>query len=299
MKRVLTLLAIMVLPLSVMAMTPVSDQALSDVTGQAGVSIIPDVTITMSETDIAWGDPDGLGGTTSAGWIGIANLDMSTDIECTVLDPSDGVLPITIDVATVTDDSVNDYALGTTFIRTNLGSLKITLNALSTHIGLGATAAAATADVPAQSLGIVSMGGTDIQFDGTSYMDIYATSGDCGVNIFQDINNLELAIGYVSYGDTDGFDGYTDDAGYVGIADLELGSIDMSGTVRIDVGTSDDYGTAVCIGLDTLTTSAGPITGFVVLGDAADFSGTKGILGEIYISEISQTVDGSVLIFAH
>lgn len=296
MKRVLTLLAIMVLPLSVMAMTPVSDKALSDVTGQAGVSIIPDVTITMSETDIAWGDPDGLGGTTSAGWIGMANLDMSTDIECTVLDPSDGVLPITIDVAT---DST--YGDNITYIRTNLGTLSMTLNALSTHIGLGASAAAATADVPAQSLGIVSMGGTDIQFDGTSYMDIYATSGDCGVNIFQDINNLELAIGYVSYGDTDGFDGYTDDAGYVGIANLSLGSIDMSGTVRIDVGTSTDDVTAVCIGLNTLTTSAGPITGFVVLGDSYDFAGygSSDILGEIYISEISQTVDGSVLIFAH
>ena len=297
MKRVLTLLAIMVLPLSVMAMTPVSDQALSDVTGQAGVSIIPDVTITMSETDIAWGDPDGLGGTTSAGWIGMANLDMSTDIECTIVTAPDQVLPITIDVATDMDGSY--YDIGTTFIRTNLGSLKITLNALSTHIGLGASAAAATADVPAQSLGIVSMGGTDIQFDGTSYMDIYATSGDCGVNIFQDINNLELAIGYVSYGDDDGFGTTYTDAGYVGIADLSLGSIDMSGTVRIDVGTSTDDVTAVCIGLNTLTTSAGPITGFVVLGDAADFSGTKGILGEIYISEISQTVDGSVLIFAH
>ena len=287
MKRVLTLLAIMVLPLSVMAMTPVSDQALSDVTGQAGVSILPNLTIGMTDVDIAWGDPDGLPSIAGeAGWIGISGLDMSTTVTCT-----DASMPITIDVAH------NGLYSSATFIRTNLGSLKITLNDFSSDIGLGGSAADAIAGT--QSLGVVSMGGTDIVFDGQSYMDIYA-GDDCGVNIYQEINGLELSLGYLSYGDTDGF-GVYDSAGYVGLANLSDVVVDMSGTVRIDVGTSDDYGTAVCIGLDTLTTSAGPITGFVVLGDSYDFAGygSSDILGSIYISTFTQTIDGTVQIFAH
>lgn len=291
MKRVLTLLAIMVLPLSVMAMTPVSDQALSDVTGQAGVSILPNVTIGMTDVNIAWGDPGGLGGEvgTNDGWIGISGLDMSTTLSCT--DPS---MPITIDVAT--DDSYD----GATYIRTNLGTLSMTLNDFSSDIGLGATAADAIAG--GQSLGVISMGGTDIVFDGSSYMDIYATA-NCGVNIHQEINDLELSLGYVSYGDTDGFEGYTA-AGYVGLADLSDLTVNMSGTVRIDVGTSGED-TRVQITLDNLVTTIGneasAIEGNVVLCDNNTLSdyGNSDILGSIYISTFTQTIDGSVQIFAH
>jgi hypothetical protein len=291
MKRVLTLLAIMVLPLSVMAMTPVSDQALSDVTGQAGVSILPNVTIGMTDVAIAWGDPDGLGGETTAGWIGISGLDMSTTLSCT--DPS---MPITIDVATG-----GTYGADVTYIHTNLGTLKIRLNDFSSDIGLGATAESAIAGT--QSLGVVSMGGTDIQFDGTSYMDIYAGE-DCGVNIYQDINNLALSIGYVSYGDTDGFGDDYDSEGYVGLANLSDIVVDMEGTVRIDVGTSGDD-TRVQITLDdletTITSLTGGIEGDVVLcgnNTLSDYDNSD-ILGSIYISTFTQTVDGTVQIFAH
>lgn len=302
MKRVLTLLAIMMLPLSVMAMTPVSDQALSDVTGQAGVSILPDVTIGMSDVDIAWGDPGGLGGEvgTNDGWIGISGLDMSITVTCT--DPSK---PITIDVAT---DST--YGDNITYIRTNLGTLKIRLNDFSSDIGLGATAESAIAGT--QSLGVVSMGGTDIQFDGNSYMDIYAGE-DCGVNIYQKINGLELSLGYLSYGDTDGF-GVYDSEGYVGLANLSDIVVDMEGTVRIDVGTSgDDTRVQISLGggdgilgdgndlVTIIGTETQSIQGDVVLGDSYDFDGygLSDILGSIYISTFTQTIDGSVQIFAH
>lgn len=293
MKRVLTLLAIMVLPLSVMAMTPVSDQALSDVTGQAGVSILPNVTIGMTDVAIAWGDPDGLPGIANeAGWIGIADLDMSTTVTCENLDGV-GVLPITIDVATG-----GTYGADVTYIHTNLGTLKIRLNDFSSDIGLGATAESAIAGT--QFLGVISMGGTDIVFDGQSYMDIYA-GDDCGVNIYQEINGLELSLGYLSYGDDDGFEGYTA-AGYVGLADLSDVVVDMSGTVRIDVGTSGED-TRVQIGLDDLVTTIGnvdnAITGDVVLGNQPDFTDTRNVLGSIYISTFTQTIDGSVQIFAH
>ena len=84
MKRVLTILAILLLPLSVWAMTPISDAQLSDVTGQAGVSINFDVTLDLEFGNLGWGDSDGwygfnagFGTLAGGGWVGVDSLEMS------------------------------------------------------------------------------------------------------------------------------------------------------------------------------------------------------------------------------
>ena len=106
MKRVLTFLAVMLLPLSLMAMMPISDANMSKVTGQAGVSINFDFTVDLNFDKLGWGDSDGFDltgsdtfagfGTYSAepalaslatyaalttldsgGWIGLADLSIS------------------------------------------------------------------------------------------------------------------------------------------------------------------------------------------------------------------------------
>jgi len=78
----------MLLPLSLMAMTPISDKDMSKVTGQAGVSMTFDLTLNMSFGQLGWGDADGaminapaFGADTTniaGGWIGIDNLQIST-----------------------------------------------------------------------------------------------------------------------------------------------------------------------------------------------------------------------------
>ncbi len=81
MKRVLTFLAILLLPLSVWAMTPIADTQLADVTGQAGVSINFDFTLSLQFGQLGWGDSDGYAGfgtIGSGGWVGIDSLQMST-----------------------------------------------------------------------------------------------------------------------------------------------------------------------------------------------------------------------------
>jgi hypothetical protein len=55
MKSILAFFTIMLLPFSVWAMTPVSDSDLSNVTGQAGVSINPNLTMDINIGTIAWG----------------------------------------------------------------------------------------------------------------------------------------------------------------------------------------------------------------------------------------------------
>jgi len=77
MKKILTAIVLFVfvaLPMSVMAMTTISDNDLSAVTGQAGVSIGVDVTMNISVGVMAWGDNDGITPTAVAGWVGMKDL---------------------------------------------------------------------------------------------------------------------------------------------------------------------------------------------------------------------------------
>jgi len=95
MKKVFVVLMIMLLPLSAMAMTPVSDSEMAGVTGQVGVDIaVVDFHMDMSIGNIAWGDPDttAVAGTMYvagsptnylAGYININAIDM-TDIFVTL-----------------------------------------------------------------------------------------------------------------------------------------------------------------------------------------------------------------------
>jgi len=165
MKRVLTILAILLLPLSVWAMTPVTDSDLSTVTGQAGVSINQDVAMHITMTTMAWGDQDGLGlsgigtgaGTstglnpwndlTTGGFIGIKDFDMQLRIKARTTDTYNGynmlsypgARPLTIDVATT---GASGYLTSTTTNYDGIGSIVgpqgIGTGVTFVRIGLGA-----------------------------------------------------------------------------------------------------------------------------------------------------------------
>ena len=81
MKNVLLFFIIFLLSFSAWAMTPLTDSELSDVSGQAGVSIFVDITMDIYIGVIAWGDSDGLGGSssiggdqTTGGYVGVTKL---------------------------------------------------------------------------------------------------------------------------------------------------------------------------------------------------------------------------------
>ena len=255
MKRVLTFLAIMLLPLSVMAMTPVSDQTLSDVTGQAGVNINADLMMDIKIGTLAWGDSDGIlngghplwGTTDGGGYVGVTGFDIDglrikareTDTYHEYAAPAQ-LKPITIDVAT--DPNIYD---GATFVRFGLGSLQITMGALDFDVRLGTDAATLAAS--GNLLGVVSIGAMGIYIDPKSYVDIFS-DGTCGVNIAMDIEIDQFNIGYVSWGDTDGVVNggigampwmAAASAGYVGLANLQIGGpITVVGQLAIDVNTA-------------------------------------------------------------
>jgi hypothetical protein len=210
MKRVLTILAILLLPLSVWAMTPVTDTDLSNVTGQAGVNINANVSMDIHIGTMAWGDSDGITGiynpwtvpaNSSGGYIGMANFNI-TDLTVTArMEATDNyngyntlmLKPITIDVATTNSAMTvsttpswgggpyvtESLGAGTTFVRFGLGALEISLDSLQFDIGLSPrSSAAATAAIAdsnlSQNLGEVTMGEMSIYINPWSYVDIYS-----------------------------------------------------------------------------------------------------------------------------
>ncbi|MDY6822263.1 MAG: hypothetical protein SWH68_00465 [Thermodesulfobacteriota bacterium] len=115
MKKLLVALiigALMVLPMSAMAMDSISDADLGDITGQAGVTIIMegDTITDVNINDIAWGDPDGFGtaGTTvsseNAGYLQLEGWNAAgttvEDIHVKITIPSGEQLEL--DVASIT-----------------------------------------------------------------------------------------------------------------------------------------------------------------------------------------------------
>ena len=331
MKRVLTFLAIMLLPLSVMAMTPVSDQTLSDVTGQAGVNINADLMMDIKIGTLAWGDSDGIlngghplwGTTDGGGYVGVTGFDIDgLRIKARETDTFDGyaapaqLKPITIDVAT--DPYIYD---GATFVRFGLGSLQITMGALDFDVRLGTDAATLAAS--GNLLGVVSIGAMGIYIDPKSYVDIFS-DGTCGVNIAMNIEIDQFNIDYVSWGDTDGQANPSQvpaapwmadaAAGYVGLYDLQIGGpIMLTGQVAIDVNTTNvgiySHGgaltpTVVHISFPEVFTVdvTGPITADVRLDGQSDLASVNfGVLGDIYISAFKLDIGAGswVDIWAH
>jgi hypothetical protein len=128
MKRTLILLAVLLLPLSLQAMTLLNDAELSDVSGQAGVSIMPNITMNIHFDVIAWGDSDGLGANniwglaTNGGYVGVTNLAISGLYIGPRTDAYTGLYPITIDVAGGIPHAVDE-----TYIRLDAERIQNTL----------------------------------------------------------------------------------------------------------------------------------------------------------------------------
>jgi hypothetical protein len=105
MNKVFVIFAFILLPVSVLAMSPLSDEDLSNISGRAGVSIMPNITMSIHIDVLAWGDSDGLGSdyiwgvNTRGGYVGVTNLTISNLYIGPRTDSYTGMWPITIDVA--------------------------------------------------------------------------------------------------------------------------------------------------------------------------------------------------------
>jgi hypothetical protein len=257
MKKALAVLCFLLLPLTVRAMTEVTDSALSDVTGQAGVNFNGDIHLDVTLGTLAWGDADGIsssvpfnpwGITTDGGYVGASGLNITnlrikarTQDTYNGYDPATQCKPITIDVAT--SSAMYD---GRTFVRFGIGALQLTADALSFDVALGTNPAAGLDQV----MGSVNLGPMGIYFNPVSYVDIYSHAGS-GVNMTFNVAIDHFEMDYASWGDADGLPGGlvgvdgvvwmapgATSAGYIGLHNLTIGApITVTGTIAMDVAT--------------------------------------------------------------
>lgn len=335
MKKIFTaivLFALVVLPMSVMAMTTIGDNELSTVTGQAGVSINVDVTANLTIGTLGWGDSDGFTGFTNAGFVGIEGLTMTVHAS----GRHDGAFstggataigymandPITIDVGT------NDS--GATAVRIGLPTFHISVSTLQTDIFVsGATGnPAGPTSTTAQQLGSIYISGIEIRLgqsstpaDAASFNAGYVTiaaagAGNTGVNIGFNVAIDSVAIGTLSYGNTTsilaGDFGAAATGGYVGVTGLNLDDVNIVGGVAIGVGTLNtaalnptaNQGTITQVNIvfanGTTIAIPGAITGNVVLAQDQTLTAGAATLGNFYIGGVTaQIVDNVGSLSAH
>ena len=335
MKKILTaivLFALVVLPMSVMGMTTISDNELSTVTGQAGVSINVDVTANLTIGTVAWGDSDGFTGYSNMGFVGIEGLQLTVHASgrhdgafATTGADAVGYMandPITIDVGT------ND--VGASIVRIGLPTFHITVSTLQTDIFVsGGSLLGGPTSTVAQQLGAIYMSGIEIRLgqsatpaDAGSFEAGYVTigaagAGNTGVNIGFNVAIDSVAIGTISYGNTTSLIatdfGAAATAGYIGVVGLNLDDVNIYGGVAIGVGTLDTAAlnaaaanqgviTQVNMVFANGTTIAipGAITGTVVLAQNQELTTGAGELGNFYIGGVTaQLVDNVGSLSAH
>ena len=179
------IVALLALPISALAMEKMSGQDLGDVTGQAGVSIgfEGDSITTISFSQVAWGDPDGMTTVTSAtcgngpGWI-ILDGEGSSSVVIQQIIADGEVLELDIGTTTATCDIDGDGSTGTgvqlpnakTFIAVGLPNMTVSITTPDTLVvGLGSTSQAITG-----TLGLLNLKNLDISVTQPNKLYIWA-----------------------------------------------------------------------------------------------------------------------------
>jgi hypothetical protein len=154
------------------------------------------------------------------------------------------------------------------------------------------------------TLGQIYLGGLDVYINAGSYVDIsakgLATQGVLlGLNVIID----KLNIATLAWGDSDGI-GTGTTAGWVGLTGLAITNLTVKGAVSIDVATkANGIGPMIMamqrvssFGLTNLAVGIGGLNAKVAMG------GTTGtinqVLGSIYLSNLTATINGDVEIMA-
>ena len=229
------------------------------------------------------------------------------------------IKPLTIDVATDTAGTITGVA-GLTFVRIGLGSLEISMASMTANVKLSHTSDLSNTN-PAgplnlqyngltpdgnaldNTMGQIYLGGLDVFINAGSYVDIsakgIATQGVLlGLNVIID----KLNIATLAWGDSDGI-GTGTTAGWVGLTGLAITNLTVKGAVTIDVASAAGYWAAdngnvtyVAFGLTNLAVGIGGLNAKVAMG------GTTGtinqVLGSIYLSNLTATINGDVEIMA-
>jgi len=192
--------------------------------------------------------------------------------------------PPTVEAGT---DNTGPYApYGATYTRIGLGSQEVGLDSWDINVTLGPAESASTTDCM-HCLFSIHLGGLAVKTNVTSYVTMYKTDSQIGLGVNVDATIDRISLATLSLGDCDGFAGARK-AGYVGLKDTFINDVTVSGgPISIGVATVDGGVKSVHMGIDNLNVGMSSLDTTLVLGDNKDFSGTRYVLGTIYMSDLN------------
>jgi hypothetical protein len=129
--------------------------------------------------------------------------------------------------------------------------------------------------------------------------DLDAVTGEQGVSItFTNVAMTNTAITSLSFGDSDGFTGYTT-AGYLGMSNVSITgtTANITGTAVIDIGTNGSS-TRLNMVLPTVTLGPANVTAYLKLDTVAGMTTTTRLL-DLSLQGFTTTLGGTVTVFAH
>jgi hypothetical protein len=189
----------------------------------------------------------------------------------------------------------------TTYVTIGLGSQEVELDSWDTNVTIGCCSeGASSACCHDQILGSIHLDGLDVKTDGTSHVTMYKSDGQMGIGVNVDATIDRISLATLSWGDHDGYPGARK-AGYVGLKDTNITVVTVSGLMAISVGTVANGVKSVHMqlgnGVDNLDVGMASLDTTVVLGDKKDFSGTKYVLGTLYMATLKMNVGGYLDIY--
>ena len=184
----------------------------------------------------------------------------------------------------------------TSWARIGLGSQEVGLNYWDTLVILGSKDAAWCGSQ--NVLSCIHLDGLSIKINGNSYVTMSKSDSKMGIGVDLDVTIDSISLATLSLGDCDGFAGARK-AGYVGLKNTNITDVTASGTLAIDVAKNDIVGfKSVHIGIDNLNIGMSSLDTTVLLGDKKDFSGTKYVLGTLYMKDLKMNAVGYLDIYS-
>jgi hypothetical protein len=276
---------------------------------------------------LSWGDSDGVGDTSTAGYVGLKNLAI-TNLAIAG--------NVTLDTMTVQAGDASLLPVGAVFVRLGFSKMDVKMDSLDTDVALGSdknmTAQSASGNAPATTagtLGSIYLGGLEMNVNGN--VDIHPPSA-CTQGVVLDLNiSADVNLKAISWGDADGMGGSTT-AGYRGWRNMAINGLTLNGPVSINVATVDanvsptssaaliysTYATHqmspsfVHLGLGTgdanndpagagaLVVGINSLSADVVLDSSKSLDSTHaGVLRTLYLSGMTARINGWVDIGAH
>ena len=261
------------------------------VNSQDGVGVNVDVTLDrIGINTLSWGDADGIGGTTTAGYAGLRDTAL-TGVTAY------GSLGIRADTVG-TGQNMANMPVGTRYNHIAMADLAVGVGTLDTTVAVGDKK-----DFSGNTSVLGSLYMKNLNMNVNGYLNLYTKEGQDLTGIDLDVAIPGLTLDTLSWGDADGFSG-APNMGGVGLKNLAISNLNIAGGATIemkkvqagDTGINPlPVGTAlVNIGLTEMNISMDSLDADVALGERKD--NLNQVIGSVYLGGFKTIINGGVAI---